>query len=328
MKNFLLGFLSCFALSAVLALVLALGGSYPFDHLRPVPQPDRSVPVTKPPSNATTMSQNNLTPALPAVLPAQWNYTTNKGTISITKYIGSGGSVSIPSTINGLPVATISDCAFSSCRSLTNVTIPDSVTSIGREAFAFCYSLTNATIGHNVTSIGHYAFRYCTRLASITISRSVTNIGSFVFGSCPNLTAITVDSLNALYSSADGILFDKNQTRLIKCPERKAGSYSIPKAVTSIATAGFYDCTSLTSVTIPASVTNIGGNAFWFCTKLTAITVAATNSVYGSLDGVLFNKNQTSLVQCPGGKAGSYTIPDTVTSIEGGASWPPPALPA
>ena len=64
-------------------------------------------------------------------LPTEFNYTINNGTITITGYTGPGGAVTIPDTINGLPVTSIGDCAFYNCTSLTSVTIPNSVTSIG-----------------------------------------------------------------------------------------------------------------------------------------------------------------------------------------------------
>ena len=76
---------------------------------------------------------------------------------------------------------------------------------------------------------------------------------------------------------------------------------------------------SLTSVTIPSSVTSIGEGAFDDCTSLTAITVDTHNSFYSSVDGVLFNKSQTTLIQYPGAVAGNYTIPNSVTSIGDGA---------
>ena len=88
-------------------------------------------------------------------LEAQFTWTTNNGTITITGYTGPGGAVTIPSTINGLPV-----------------------TSIGDRAFLNCYSLTSVTIGSSVTSIGDYAFYDCTSLTSVTIPDSVTNIGA------------------------------------------------------------------------------------------------------------------------------------------------------
>src|SRR5450759_623024 len=85
--------------------------------------------------------------------------------------------------------------------------------------------------------------------------------------------------------------------------------------VTSIGEAAFFTNASLTSVMIGSSVTNIGFGAFFACASLTAITVDALNAVYSSVAGVLFNKSQTTLIQCPGGKAGTYTIANTVTSI-------------
>ena len=98
------------------------------------------------------------------------------------------------------------------------------------------------------------------------------------------------------------------------------GAWTIPSKingipVTSIGSNAFLRCFSLSSVTIPASVINIGENAFCDCTSLTAITVDALNPTYSSVDGVLFDKSQTTLIQCPGGKAGSYAIPNSVTSI-------------
>jgi hypothetical protein len=83
----------------------------------------------------------------------------------------------------------------------------------------------------------------------------------------------------------------------------------------SIGQLAFAYCASLTNITIPGSVTNIGVAPFEACTALTAITVDATNAFYSSVAGVLFNKSQTALIQCPGGKAGSYTIPDGVTNL-------------
>jgi hypothetical protein len=90
----------------------------------------------------------------------------------------------------------------------------------------------------------------------------------------------------------------------------------INTGVTNIGTAAFAYCTNLTSVTIPASVTSIGEAAFYNCPKLTAINVDAANAKYSSIDGVLFDKAAKTLIQFPGGKAGAYTIPNSVTVIE------------
>jgi len=189
---------------------------------------------------------------------------------------GKGGSYTIPNS-----ATSIGQSAFYGCSSLTSVTIPDSVTSIEGGAFYECSNLTSVTIGNGVTSMGFFAFAYCSSLTSVTIPESVTSIGEAAFASCSSLTSVT-----------------------------------IPDSVTSVGGEAFYYCTGLTSVTIGSGVTSTGDRAFSRCSSLTAITVSAANPAYNSVDGVFFNKNQTMLIRCPGGKVGSYAIPDSVISIE------------
>ena len=124
-------------------------------------------------------------------------YEVANSTITITLYTGSGGIVTIPSTINGLPVTSIGDHAFSDCTSLASVTIPSGVTNIGTWAFVGCTSLASVTIPNGVTSIEGGAFSGCTSLTSVTIPNSVTtlNEGSYsmwqyTFGRCTNLTSV------------------------------------------------------------------------------------------------------------------------------------------
>ena len=138
-----------------------------------------------------------------------------------------------------------------------------------------------------------------------------------MFEGCIGLTSITVDSVNANYSSNDGVLFNKDQTTLIQFPGGKGGSYTIPTSVTSIDSNAFAGCTNLTSIAIPSSVTSV--EVFEGCTNLTSITVDTDNANYSSIDGVLFNKDKTTLFFFPRGKGGSYTIPTSVTSIDSNA---------
>src|ERR1035441_8002678 len=116
---------------------------------------------------------------LPAVVEAQFNYTTNNGTITITGYTGPGGDVTIPSAINvdgvDMSVTSIGDWAFYNSGSLTSLTIPGSVTNIGSNAFNECWGLTSVTIGDGVRGIGANAFGYCSSLAAITRSEEHTS---------------------------------------------------------------------------------------------------------------------------------------------------------
>jgi hypothetical protein len=102
----------------------------------------------------------------PALVQAQFTYTTNNGAIIITRYTGAGGVVTVPGTIKGLPVTAIGVQAFSAT-SISQVLIPDSVISIGPAAFSNCGSLTNVTLGSGVTSIGDSAFALCAKLKRV-----------------------------------------------------------------------------------------------------------------------------------------------------------------
>ena len=154
-----------------------------------------------------------------------------------------------------------------------------SVTSIGNGAFRECSGLTSVSIPNSVTSIGNSAFYYCIGLTSVNIPNSVTSIENWAFSYCSGLTSVT-----------------------------------IPNSVTYIGGHAFYRCSGLTSVTIPNSVTTIGESAFADCSSLNSINVASGNTHYSSIDGVLYNYVQDTLIECPGART-SLTIPNSVTSI-------------
>jgi BspA type Leucine rich repeat region (6 copies) len=250
---------------------------------------------------------------------AQVNYALFDYHAYVTYSSGAAGNVVILSTYKGYPVISIGDDAFSASFSMESVTIPNSVSSIGDDAFYSCVSLP-----------------------SVTIPNSVTNIGIDAFSGCEELTSISVSANNPVYSGVNGVLFDKSQATLVEFPGGLGGSYTVPNSVTNIgidAFSGCYNLTSvtignsvtsigdgafsgcygLTSVTIGNSVTNIGIDAFSGCSSLSSINVSASNPAYSSTGGVLLDKAQTLLVQFLGGAGGSYTVPNSVTSIGGGA---------
>ena len=194
-------------------------------------------------------------------------YLTPKKNVAIVTYGDKehSGDITIPSSIkvNDLEytVKEIKEYTFRDCRSLTSVTIPNSVTIIGSEVFNGCSSLTSVTIPNSVTSIGDYAFLGCSSLTSVTIPNSVTSIGISAFLHCSSLTSVTIpNSVTSIGFSA-----------FSHCSSLT--SITIPNSVTSIGGSAFYDCTGLTSVTIPNSVTSIGSDAFYGCSGLTSITI-------------------------------------------------------
>ncbi len=170
-------------------------------------------------------------------------------------------------------VTSIGGWAFCNCSSLTSIAMPEGVTSLNNYAFEDCSSLTSITIPKSVTSIGYKTFADCSNLTSITIPEGVTSIDNLAFENCSSLTSINVDANNTVYQSIDGVLFTKNGTTLVACPDGKAGEYTIPKGVTSIDKYAFWGCSNLTSITIPEGVTSIQEYTFHGCRRLTSITI-------------------------------------------------------
>lgn len=251
----------------------------------------------------------------------EWSYTLNSSSeATITAYTGEGGEVAFPAIIDGF-----------------------SVKSIGSQVFGFGNaSVTGVVVPSGVVAIQNSAFSGCRALVAVAISESVGEIGSHAFSDCNSLLAISVAEGNSAFSSADGVLFDASGQTLLVYPKAKTGHYDVPNGVTVISESAFafskitgvafpeglasidgfafQNCRDLAgNVEIPLSLGSIGYGAFGYCPLLTSFSVDLAHPVYSSREGVLFSKDQTALLAFPGGKTGSYDIPEGVVRIEDAA---------
>lgn len=179
-------------------------------------------------------------------------------------------SVNIPDSVTN-----IGNQNFEGCTALTSIKIPNAITVIGKSAFNCCGSLTSIEIPNSVTSIGKRAFSSCNGLTTITIPNSVTYIGEGALMSCCGMTSIQVAEENMYFCSVEGVLFNKEMTKLIQYPSGKQGAYCIPNNVESIGYSAFYNDTLLTSISIPTSVKSMDDYAFACCNGLASITCEA-----------------------------------------------------
>lgn len=218
----------------------------------------------------------------------EWTYTVDDGQATLGGKWTWGeravpetvtGALTIPAVLGGVPVTGIGDAAFEGRPNLTAVTIPAGVTKIGFDAFTDCPNLESVLIPEGVRSIAWGTFFECPKLRSIAIPHSVTNIDECAFARCFALTSV-----------------------------------EIPPNVTSIGEYAFWQCTGLRSVSVPASVREIADRAFSGCWGLASIDVAADNPAYCSVDGVLYDKARTRVIQCPADKR-SVALPGTVQEI-------------
>ena len=288
----------------------------------------------------------------------EWTYSIKDGKAQVDYASSSNttGAISIPSTLGGCPVTSIRGRqygqpeVFGKCCTLTSVTIPSSVMSIGDRAFERCTNLTNVTIQSNATSIGSFAFFgcdslvsfvipsgvtsigwrafcHCRGLTSVTIPASVKRIEREAFLSCDNLMSISVEPDNPSYSSRNGLLCSKDGSILVAGVN---GDVTIPSSVTRIEDGAFDGYSGLTGVTIPSSVTRIGKRAFAICSRLTSVKIPSSVTSIGgdAFNGTPFYRNlPDGMVVLGGGVLCGYkgkcpsavVIPSNVTSIAGEA---------
>ena len=223
------------------------------------------------------------------------------------------GAISIPSS-----VTSIGKSAFQDCAGVTAIAIPNSVTSVGERAFSNCTGLTTIVIPDGVASIENSTFDGCKNLESITIPNSVTSIGEYAFIWCGKLKSIVIpDDVTIIgdwaFAWCTGI-----------------SAITIPNKVVSIGESAFYSCSSLTSLVIPNSVTNVGDRAFEWCSGLTYVSISGGMTYIGfgvfmscySLATVVIPNSITSIGRLAFDNCSSLAtiaLPNSVTSIDVGA---------
>ena len=239
-------------------------------------------------------------------------------------------------TITDGVVANGKDCAG-------ELNIGSTATSIASGAFEWnSPEITSIVLPDSLISIGFYAFSNLQKITSLTIPKNVTTMYGASFFSGDSFVTINVDSANPSFSSVDGVLYDKNKTKIIMFPSGKDFSnWSMPTTVTTIGDQSFAGNQKITRLSIPNGVTTIEGTPFndsrnlaevvfpssvieiqapqslsWNNPGLKSIEIDSNNLNYSSADGVLFNKNKTILLRYPQGKPDiSYTIPTTVETL-------------
>ena len=203
----------------------------------------------------------------------------------IEYYNGTSNVVEIPSTFKGFPVKSIDFSAFIDCTHITEVTIPDSVTTIGINAFNGCTGLTSVVISEGVTTIGSSAFGGCENLTSIVIPDSVTTIERHAFYGCNSLTSVRIpdgvtniglyafsDCTALKYNEYEGCKYLGNESNpyyaLIDTVNDNQVNIKIHPDAKLISGSAFENCSHLENITIPDGVTYISAGSFNGCAKL------------------------------------------------------------
>jgi hypothetical protein len=214
----------------------------------------------------------------------------------------------------------IPEGAFSQA-AISSFTIPEKVTKIGSAAFQYCYSLTKVDGGQNVSKIDSYAFNYCKfssiklpdslktigiqafsnngALTNLTIPAKVNSIGASQFIADVALTSIDVDKANNDFTSDNGMLYNKEMTKIITCPAGKDGSITVKDGTKEIGESSFANCVKVTDITLPQSVDTVGNDAFDFCTSLNVMKADATTPPSIGWKGAFYSIPETCELMIP-----------------------------
>ena len=228
-------------------------------------------------------------------------------------------SLTLPSSLQS-----IGDSAFSYCNSLSSLTLPSSLQSIGDSAFSYCNSLSSLTLPSSLQSIGYRAFSGCKSLSSLTLPSSLQSIGGSAFFDCSSLISLTLpSSLQSIgYRAFEG------------CSSLTSLTFPSSSSLQSIGDSAFSCCNSLTSLTLPSSLQSIGDSAFSYCNSLTSLTLLSSlqsiggcafigctslrsvicNQFYKVIGQMLLSSDGTQVIAY-WGENSEVTIPEGVQSI-------------
>jgi serine/threonine protein kinase len=286
---------------AVLVAIPVIASSFLLINRLPAP-PTPNAPVSS--ALVDEDAQYADRPANPA---DDFQYEIVGDTVKITRFIGSATVVKIPDTIEDKPVTIIGRKSFSQSRDFTAVILPKTTTTIESEAFFNCSWLRHITIPEHCTRIEEGAFAG-TALTEVFLPASVTHFSNAAY-QCPSLVSIRVDPANQVFKSIDGILYDKQVTAVLRCPEGRTKAVSLPSTVHHVGRMAFHHCLNLSSITLPDGVDFIGQMAFYRCTNLERISIPV---------GVKKIEAQT-FVDCPSLK--SISLPEGLEEIDDGVFW-------
>ncbi|MBR2337773.1 MAG: leucine-rich repeat domain-containing protein [Clostridia bacterium] len=233
--------------------------------------------------------------------------------------------VEIPSSYQGLPVTKIAREAFKStlsntCHFIVSIKIPSSVKNIEWGAFSNCENLERVICGDGITELSNYIFNGCESLAYVEIGKNTTYIEINVLNTV-NLKNIVIHEENPSYKSIDGNLYSKDgKTLLCYAKGKEDSQFIIPEDVTAIGLRAFLKCDSLKKIIIGKNVAEIDEFAFLECYNLEGFEVEYSNSCYKEIDGNLYTKDGTELIQCAvGDKAETFDVPKTLTDVKSNA---------
>lgn len=231
-----------------------------------------------------------------------WQYERIADGLCITGYVGADTDLVIPDAIDGVPVVQIGQSAFRGGR-YVNVTIPNSVTTIGKYAFRACINLKRVVLPEGLTNIDTGVFAYCSELSDVTIPQSVNVIGTKAFYFCESLREISLpDELTTL---KNGVFSCSGLERVV-----------IPDGVTELDRSVFEYCGNLTEITLGTKLCSVYGGQFSTCPNLRMVRVREGNRYYSSDEfGVVYNKTKTKVILATNGLTGHYVIPDGVIAI-------------